>query len=99
MPFASWIKDPAIRGRPKSVPDENAFSAAAVGLNRKEIHEARKIRDAELRDVVAGVSQCEDLATPGQRDRFIEAALPAALSHGAIRKRPNDIPLRLRCRS
>jgi hypothetical protein len=38
-----------VRGRPKSVPDENAFSATAVGLTRKQVHEARKIRDAEER--------------------------------------------------
>src|SRR5260221_10193156 len=39
--------DAAIRGRPKSVPDENAFSAASVGLTLKQIHEARAVREAE----------------------------------------------------
>ena len=37
-------------GRPKTVPDENGFlpaTAADVGLSRKDIHEARVIRDAE----------------------------------------------------
>lgn len=38
-------------GRPKkSVPDENGFTAAEAGLSRKEIHEARKLADAERRD-------------------------------------------------
>jgi hypothetical protein len=34
-------------GRPKTVPDENGFTAAEAGLTRKQIHEARTIRDAE----------------------------------------------------
>ncbi len=37
-------------GRPKTVPDENGFlpaTAADVGLSRKDIHEARIVRDAE----------------------------------------------------
>lgn len=37
-------------GRPKTVPDENGFTAAEVGLTRKEIHEARTVRDAEETD-------------------------------------------------
>lgn len=37
-------------GRPKTVPDENGFTAADIGLTRKEIHEARIIRDAEVAD-------------------------------------------------
>ena len=40
-------------GRPKTVPDENGFlpaTAADVGLSRKDIHEARVIRDAEEAD-------------------------------------------------
>jgi hypothetical protein len=37
-------------GRPKSVPDGNALpNAADIGLTRKEIHQARLIRDAEKR--------------------------------------------------
>lgn len=31
-------------GRPKTVPDKNSFTAADVGLTRKQIHEARKLR-------------------------------------------------------
>ena len=37
-------------GRPKTVPDENGFlpaTAADVGLTRKDIHDARLLRDAE----------------------------------------------------
>ncbi len=36
-------------GRPKTVPDENGFKAttADIGLTRKQVHEARRIRDAE----------------------------------------------------
>lgn len=37
-------------GRPKTVPDENGFTAAEAGLTRKDIHEARIIRDAEAAD-------------------------------------------------
>jgi hypothetical protein len=46
---AAQPEDAAVAGRPKkSVPDENAFSAKAVGLTRKQVHEARQVRDAEL---------------------------------------------------
>ncbi len=34
-------------GRPKTVPEQNGFTADAAGLSRKDIHEARQIRDAE----------------------------------------------------
>ncbi len=35
-------------GRPKTVPDGNGIATAAdVGLSRKQVHEARKMRDAE----------------------------------------------------
>lgn len=34
-------------GRPKSVGDDNAYSAADLGLRRDEIYEARQFRDAE----------------------------------------------------
>jgi hypothetical protein len=42
----------ATDGRPKTVPTENGFPAATaadVGLSRRDIHEARIIRVAELR--------------------------------------------------
>ncbi|MBB2841298.1 UNVERIFIED_ORG: hypothetical protein GGE64_005080 [Rhizobium etli] len=51
-----------LKGRPKSVPDENAFSAEEAGLSRKEIHDARKLRDAEAKQ-------------PGLVERAIEARL------------------------
>ena len=34
-------------GRPKTVSDGNGFTAEEIGLSRKEIHEARKLRDRE----------------------------------------------------
>jgi hypothetical protein len=37
-------------GGDTTVPVRNAATAADVGLTRKEIHEARAIRDAEARD-------------------------------------------------
>ncbi len=37
-------------GRPKTVPEENGFTAAEAGLDRKQIYEARQIRDAEAAD-------------------------------------------------
>lgn len=39
-------------GRPKSIPDENSFqpTASDLGINSKDIHEARIIRDAEEAD-------------------------------------------------
>jgi hypothetical protein len=33
-------------GRPKTVPDGNGFTAEDVGLTRKQVHEARQMRDA-----------------------------------------------------
>lgn len=52
------------KGRPKSVPDENAFSAQEAGFTRKEIHEARKLADAERK-------------APGIVERAIEARIEA----------------------
>lgn len=41
----------ASTGRPKSVPDGNDLPTAAdIGLSRKDIHEARQVRDAEALD-------------------------------------------------
>lgn len=54
-------------GRPKkTVSDENGFTAAEAGLSRKDIHEARKLRDAEK-------------GAPGIVERAIAARLDAAL--------------------
>ncbi|WP_233284765.1 SAM-dependent methyltransferase [Agrobacterium tumefaciens] len=55
-----------LKGRPKSVPDENAFTAEQAGLSRKEIHEARKLAAAEHRE-------------PGIVERAIQARLAAGL--------------------
>jgi hypothetical protein len=54
------------KGRPKNVPDREQYSAEEAGLSRKEIHEARKLRDAE-RD------------RPGIVERAIAARLLAGL--------------------
>jgi len=56
-------------GRPsdKPVDVENGFSAADAGLDRKEIHEARKLRDAEAKE-------------PGIVERAIAARLMAGLN-------------------
>lgn len=52
-------------GRPKTVPDGNGKATAAdVGLSRKQVHEARQIRDAEN-------------AKPGIVRRAIDAAMKA----------------------
>lgn len=38
------------KGRPKSIPEQNTFSATAknIGLSSKEVHDARQFRDAEV---------------------------------------------------
>jgi hypothetical protein len=54
-------------GRPKNVPDGNGFTAADAGLDRKEIHDARKLRDAEAKE-------------PGIVERAIAARLTAGLN-------------------
>jgi hypothetical protein len=54
-------------GRPKSVPEGNGFTAAEAGLDRKEIHEARKLRDAEAKE-------------PGIVERAIAARLSAGFN-------------------
>ncbi|PST62633.1 SAM-dependent methyltransferase [Rhizobium sp. SEMIA4064] len=55
------------KGRPKSVPNENAFTADQAGLSRKEIHEARKYAAAEQRE-------------PGIVERAIQARISAGLA-------------------
>jgi len=54
-------------GRPKNVPEGNGFTAAEAGLDRKEIHEARKLRDAEAKE-------------PGIVERAIAARLSAGFN-------------------
>lgn len=57
----------ARRGRPKkNVADDDVFTAESAGLSRQEIHEARKLRDAERRE-------------PGIVARAIQARLDAGL--------------------
>lgn len=63
-----------LKGRPKSVPDENAFTAEEAGLTRKELHEARKLLEAERKQ-------------PGIAERAIAARLAQGLepTRAAIR--------------
>lgn len=56
----------ASRGRPKNVPEGNIITASDAGISRKEIHEARSLRDAERE-------------TPGIVERAIAARLEAGL--------------------
>ena len=60
------VDDSRPKGRPKSVPDENAFTASNIGLSRKEIHEARQIRNAESAD-------------PGAIERAVDLRLASGL--------------------
>lgn len=55
-----------LKGRPKSVPDENAFTAEEAGLTRKELHEAKKLLEAERKQ-------------PGIAERAIAARLAQGL--------------------
>ncbi|WP_018516459.1 hypothetical protein [Rhizobium leguminosarum] len=56
----------AVRGRPKNIPDENVFRLEDAGVSAKEIHEARKLRDAETKE-------------PGLVERAIAARIQAGL--------------------
>lgn len=56
----------ALKGRPKSITDENTFTQAEAGITAKEIHDARKL------------AQAEDKA-PGIVERAIQARLLAGL--------------------
>lgn len=65
--------------RGKAVPDENSFSPATtdeIGISRKEIHEARKLRDAERE-------------APGIVERAIQARLEAGLEPSRASLRAN----------
>lgn len=70
-------------GRPKTVPDENGLkpaTAADIGLSRKDIHEARQIRDAEA-------------VEPGLVRRTLDARLAAGEepSKAAVRRAVADV--------
>lgn len=55
-----------LKGRPKSVPDENAFTAEEAGLTRKDLHYAKQLLEADRRE-------------PGIAERAIAARLQAGL--------------------
>lgn len=63
---AAQASGEASKGRPKSREDGKTFTQEEAGLTAKEVHEARKLRDAEKR-------------TPGIVERAIEARLAAGL--------------------
>lgn len=56
----------AAPGRPKKVSDENHFRLEDVGLSKSQVHEARKLRDAETNE-------------PGLVERAIAARIQAGL--------------------
>jgi|GEM_PF-263144 len=56
----------AAPGRPKKVSDENLFRLEDVGLSKGQVHEARKLRDAETKE-------------PGLVERAIAARIQAGL--------------------
>ncbi|MGM5087556.1 hypothetical protein ACD589_12765 [Rhizobium sp. 814_E9_N1_1] len=56
----------AVPGRPKKVSDENLFRLEDVGLSKGQVHEARKLRDAETKE-------------PGLVERAIAARIQAGL--------------------
>lgn len=56
----------ALKGRPKSIPDGNTFTQEEAGLSAKEIHDARRLAEAEER-------------APGLVERAIAARLQAGL--------------------
>jgi hypothetical protein len=75
-------------GRPKTVPDENSFAPATtadIGLSRKDIHEARQIRDAEEADpgIVRRVLD--------ERIEAGEEPTKAAVRRAVERKRPRPL--------
>ncbi|MCA0025499.1 MULTISPECIES: SAM-dependent methyltransferase [unclassified Mesorhizobium] len=63
---AAQANGEASKGRPKTIPDGKTFTQEEAGLSAKEVHEARKLRDAELRQ-------------PGIVERAIAARLMAGL--------------------
>lgn len=72
--------------RGKAVPDGNSFSpatAAEIGLSRKDIHEARIIRDAEV--VQPGIAQRALDARLAQGLEPNKAALRRAVTEAAMR--------------
>jgi hypothetical protein len=74
-------------GRPKTVPDENGFllapaTAADLGVSRKDIHEARVIRDAEKaepgivrRSLDEKLARCEEPTRAALRKMVVDAAM------------------------
>ncbi|MBZ5760261.1 SAM-dependent methyltransferase [Rhizobium sp. VS19-DR104.2] len=56
----------ALKGRPKSISDENTFTQAEAGVSAKDIHDARKLAEAEIK-------------APGIVERAIQARLMAGL--------------------
>ncbi|KQZ81894.1 hypothetical protein ASD64_09060 [Mesorhizobium sp. Root157] len=64
-------------GRPKTVPDENGFTAEEAGLTRKQVHEARQMRDAIASNPTAVRDALDDILANG--DEPTRAALKRAI--------------------
>jgi hypothetical protein len=74
-------------GRPKTVGDENGFSAAGVGLTRHAIMEARQIRDAEDRDPGIVERTLNDAIARGDEPTRPRSNAPSIPLKGCARKR------------
>ena len=91
-------------GRPKVVTNENDFipSAADIGLSRKDIHEARQLRDAELAHPgITRQTLDERLAAGAEPTKAaVRAAITSAIANGfpssTSNKNPNYRPAPLR---
>ncbi len=93
----------ATDGRPKTVPNENGISTAAdIGLTRKEVHEARQIRDAALiepgiiHDILNGALDSGDSPTKARLRREIKSVTKEIRSsEQAIKRDARDAHNRL----
>jgi len=78
-----------------SVPKENTATAADIGLTRKEIHEARIIRDAEVSEPGIVRRTIDDAIAAGKepsKAKVRRAALQAARPHKAAPARADNAP-------
>jgi len=95
---AAQPEDARKGGRPKTVPDENGFTAAEAGFSRKDIHEARLIRDAEqaqpgiVRETLeARLAAGEEPTKSALREAVIEAAKQGLRGGGQTASNKNPI--------
>jgi hypothetical protein len=89
--FTIWIKLATVAAV-QCPHDANARKHRRTARRRdhdQRFHCSLSLRDLmlgfrEFGDVIAGVLQCDELATARQRDRFIEPSLPTAISHWRV---------------